>query len=84
MITPVKTSYKGILPPYKEECDICIFRDTMFSELDNIIYKTVRDLVIFEMNIHIWNAVIRIAPRGVTETEIKKLLMKLVDNDNSN
>lgn len=84
MITPVKTSYKGILPPFKEECNICIFRDNIFSVVDNIIYEKLHELVIFEINMQIWNAVIRITPRGATEVEIKQLLMKLVDNDNSN
>jgi len=84
MITQVKTSYKGILPPYKEECNICIFRDNIFSVLDSIIYETLHELVIYEMNMQIWNAVIRIAPRGAIEAETKKLLVKMVNNDNSN
>lgn len=84
MITPVKTSYKGILPPYKEECNICIFRDNIFSVVDSIIYETLHELVIFEINMQIWNTVIRITPRGATESEIKKLLTKMTNNDNTN
>ena len=84
MIHQLSLTYKEYLPKVKKECDICIIREHIFAPNDGVNYDAVKDEIVYRANMDIWNAVISISHVGGLIKECKRLLQKMVENDNAN
>lgn len=84
MIHQLSLTYKEYLPKVKKECDICIIRDKIFAPNDGLNYDVVKDEIVYKANMGIWNDVIGISHVDGLIKECKRLLQKMVENDNAN
>lgn len=84
MIHPVSLTYKEYLPEVKKECDICIIREHIFAPNDGVSYDVIKDEIVYNANMNIWNVVIGISHVDGLIKECKRLLQKMVENDNAN
>lgn len=81
MIHPVSLIYKEYLPEVKKECDISIIRENIFAPLDNLMSSVLKDEIVYELNMRIWNEVYAFSHVCQVTAECKRLLKLMVNND---